>query len=160
MGWTIHYQGKSLEQCLKEETQGLTVLKQKAGRDGSRTLRWFLVESNGHRFVCLAICERDKGEWHIKMIDESCGPCNVDCLIEYLEGLPDPVGYAAQWRERVRAFHATKAPSLQKGTVFIRSSDAKYHNREATLVSLSPLEVWFNGWRLKVKKAQLRNTPW
>ena len=159
MGWSIHYQGKSLEDCLKDEMQGLTVIKQKAARDGSRTLRWYLAENKGHRFVALAICERENNEWAIKVLDESSGPCNVDCPLSFLDGLPEPVGYAAQWRQRVRDFHATKV-TLKKGTVFIRSSNKTYHNKEATLVSLSPLEVWFNGWRLKVKKAQLRNTPW
>jgi hypothetical protein len=160
MGWSTYERGESLETCLASETSGMSIIKQKAGRDGSRTLRWFVVDNGNKRFVALAICEREDGGWSIKMLDESSGPCNVDCPLEFLDGLPEPVGFAVEWRKRVREYHATKAPPLRPGPVYIRSSDAQYHNKQATLESLSPLVVRMDGWTLRIKKSQLSAAPW
>jgi hypothetical protein len=47
--------------------------------------------------------------WGYKDLDETAGPNAVDCPLSYLDA-PHvaPEGYAPQWRERVREYHAKK----------------------------------------------------
>lgn len=161
MGWTIYDRHVTFDDAVKQEFAGVKIVRQAKGRSGARVIRWVLAEREGHRWVSLAIGERDDGRWAVKIVDESCGPCDVSCPMALIDGLPDPVGYAAEWRERVRAYHATKAPPIKAGdTVFIRSSDSRYHNKQAKIVSLRPLDVRFDGWRLKINRNQLRSIPW
>lgn len=44
-----------------------------------------------------------------KDIPECMGPCEVNCPLSYLDGLTEPDSYAAEWRERCRAYHAEQA---------------------------------------------------
>lgn len=68
-------------------------------------------------FVCLFLMAggggRDENRWGYKDIDESMGPCELDCPLSVLDATPlhDPENsqYAVQWRERVRAYHAEMA---------------------------------------------------
>lgn len=61
------------------------------------------------RFIALDLLECRGGCWGYKDIDESMGPCEVNCPLSYLNlAGGDPEGYAKEWRERVRAFHAEK----------------------------------------------------
>jgi hypothetical protein len=49
------------------------------------------------------------GEWGYKDMDEGMGPNEVNCPLYLLDVAGPPVGtYAAEWRERVKAFHAAK----------------------------------------------------
>jgi hypothetical protein len=45
--------------------------------------------------------------WGYKDLDETVGPTAIDCPLSYLDAPHrEPVGYAAEWRNRVRRFHA------------------------------------------------------
>lgn len=48
------------------------------------------------------------GGWGYKPMDESCGPHVVSCPLKYLDMVPDPGGYATEWRKNVREWHAHK----------------------------------------------------
>ena len=52
--------------------------------------------------------ERGCGLWGYKAMEEACGPNYYHCPLSYLEGLSDPVGYAADWRLRVRRYWADR----------------------------------------------------
>lgn len=77
----------------------------------------------GDRFIFLALMQSglpDSG-WGYKDLDESMGPCAVDCPLKILElaGTPRTEG-AAQWREQVRQQHRKKAETkslLKPGSV-------------------------------------------
>ena len=56
-------------------------------------------------FIVLYLLAQQGDVWLHKAIDETCGPNAIDCPLEYLDGLPEPEGYAKDWRERVREFH-------------------------------------------------------
>jgi hypothetical protein len=69
-------------------------------------------EYRGKRFIaCFLI--RGNGEpgfrWGYKDMDESSGPYYYDCPLRFLEAVPDPGGYATKWREKVVAWHRSKA---------------------------------------------------
>lgn len=63
-----------------------------------------------NRFIALFLLQGGRGDgWGYKDMDESCGPCEMDCPLRYLDMVPDPGSYATEWRQKVREFHKGKA---------------------------------------------------
>lgn len=73
---------------------------------------WYLVRDRetGLHSIGLDLMQSSRGEgWGYKDLDESAGPCAVDCPLAYLDAPhAERDGFAAQWRERVRAYHAAR----------------------------------------------------
>ena len=72
---------------------------------------WCLIRDRetGMHWVGLDLMQGGRHGWGYRDLDETAGPCAVDCPVSYLDALHvAPQGFAAQWRERVRAYHATK----------------------------------------------------
>ena len=65
---------------------------------GTRAILCFLLESDN---------KRGNG-WGYKDMDESMGPAEVNCPLSFLDMVPDPGGYATEWRAKVRAEAARK----------------------------------------------------
>lgn len=58
-------------------------------------------------------CNRDKC-WGYKDLEETCGPAKVNCPLSYLDMVPEPDHeFARNWREGVRAYHASRTPSFK-----------------------------------------------
>lgn len=76
---------------------------------------WQLVRHpEGHTFIALCLTDRgtarDGHGWGWKGMDESWGPCEVNCPLSMLNEADPPRGEnAAAWREQVRQHHARKA---------------------------------------------------
>ena len=76
---------------------------------------WFLAEVKageraGHKWIGLTLIDCRNGEAAIKSMDETCGPCYYDCPLAFLAQADAPTGpYAGPWREKVRAFHASRS---------------------------------------------------
>lgn len=76
---------------------------------------WFLAEfKTGERarrkWIGLTLIDCRNGEAAIKSMDETCGPCYYDCPLTFLAQADAPTGpYAGPWREKVRAFHASRS---------------------------------------------------
>lgn len=80
---------------------------------------WCVHEVKGITFVCLYMMQRHNKEypyWGYKDIDETAGPYQINCPLSYLEGLSEPVGFAIEWRESVREYHARRNRKLPIGT--------------------------------------------
>lgn len=65
------------------------------------------------RFIALFLMASGRQDgWGYKDLEETMGPCEVDCPLRFLDLVPAPdLGahpYAAGWRDNVRAFHAGK----------------------------------------------------
>ena len=77
---------------------------------GSR--HWYLVRERATRlhWIGLDLLQSGRGDgWGYKDLDETAGPCAVDCPLAYLAAPhADRDGWALQWRERVRAYHADR----------------------------------------------------
>jgi len=73
---------------------------------------WYLIRelATGHHWIGLDLMQSGRGDgWGYKDLDETAGPCDVDCPLGYLDAPhAEPIGFAAQWRERVRAYHAAR----------------------------------------------------
>lgn len=76
---------------------------------------WVVFEHNSQdrnaRFIALYLLEKQRGfGWGYKPMEESMGPYEVSCPLQFLEITPLPVSpYAASWREKVREYHGKKA---------------------------------------------------
>jgi hypothetical protein len=64
----------------------------------------------GQHWIGLDLMQSGRADgWGYKDQDESVGPCAVDCPLAYLDAPhAEREGWAAQWRERVRAHHAAR----------------------------------------------------
>jgi hypothetical protein len=73
---------------------------------------WYLVRelATGQHWIGLDLMQSGRADgWGYKDQDESVGPCAVDCPLAYLDAPhAERDGWAAQWRERVRAHHAAR----------------------------------------------------
>lgn len=97
-----------------------------------------VTERKESTFIVLFLIQKfPGGVWGYKDIEESMGPCEVNCPLSYLDMAPEPDGeYGRNWRERVRAFQAKRGMKLSIGLrVKLRSSSVPV----VTIVSLKPL---------------------
>lgn len=73
---------------------------------------WYLARerATGQHWIGLDLMQSGRAEgWGYKDMDESVGPNAIDCPLAYLAAPhAEPLGFAAQWRERVRAYHADR----------------------------------------------------
>jgi hypothetical protein len=61
---------------------------------------------------CNAPGKERASEWVYKPMDETMGPCEVDCPLSLLDMVPCPDSdYARKWREEVREFHSKGSAS-------------------------------------------------
>lgn len=81
-----------------------------------------------------------KGGWVYKDLDETMGPCDISCPLSFLEMVPDPGGYATEWRARVRGEAARRADlkaNLKVGATLVLRSGCK--PASLTCTSVTPL---------------------
>ena len=70
------------------------------------------------RFIALYLVRWHGGDckgWGYKDMDESAGPYYYNCPLSYLDMVPDPGGYATEWRAKVREQHAASTRKLVEG---------------------------------------------
>ncbi len=72
------------------------------------------------RYVALYLLRGGKhGDmWGYKDMDESMHPYYYNCPLSYLDGLSEPTGSAAEWRENVRKYHTRRSRKLYVGDMF------------------------------------------
>lgn len=93
------------------------------------------------RHILCFLLEGDrKGGWVYKDLDETMGPCDISCPLSFLEMVPDPGGYATEWRARVRGEAARRADlkaNLKVGATLVLRSGCK--PASLTCTSVTPL---------------------
>jgi hypothetical protein len=104
------------------------------------------------RFIALYLLRGRTGSrdgWGYKGMDESAGPSAVNCPLSYLDMTPVGPGYAAEWRERVHAYHAKRARKFSPGTR-IRLGDAEYEitGRPYRNHDYSAKDIFGDTWRI------------
>lgn len=83
---------------------------------------WFLMRNpDGRVTIGLTLMKsggKDYG-WGEKGLSEEMGPTALDCPLGYLDKASSPEGYAIEWREKIRAYHAAKQnrPKATAGAV-------------------------------------------
>ena len=98
-----------------------------------------------------------KDGWGYKDLSEDYGPGQVNCPLSYLDQASEAVGYAVEWRQKVREFHAKRAerPTLAVGLRVIYA-DVEFK----PLKSAEPRLGWnvvriSDGRQFRMKAAQL-----
>ncbi len=98
-----------------------------------------------------------KDGWGYKDLSEDYGPGQVNCPLSYLDQASEAVGYAVEWRQKVREFHAKRAerPTLAVGLRLI------YADVEFRLLKSAGLRLGWNvvrisdGRQFRMKAVQL-----
>jgi hypothetical protein len=61
------------------------------------------------RYIAVYLLRGDRDAYGYKPMDESMGPCELNCPLSFLDLVTAPDNtYSKEWRERVRAFHASQ----------------------------------------------------
>lgn len=99
---------------------------------GTRAILCFLLGSD----------LKHSGGWGYKDMDESMGPCDISCPVSFLDMVPDPGGYATEWRAKVRA-HAERKAALKANlavgaTIVLRAGCTP---ERLTCTSVTPLRA-------------------
>jgi hypothetical protein len=143
MGW-LFTQGQTRRQLVEH----LTAPWETADRKGSTFKRYcsgntlFTVTEvvNKHsgeitRYIGVYLMQNDKNYgWGYKDMDESCGPYQYGCPLSFFDLVPDPSGYATDWRKRNRAHHARRFQKLEVGQRVKLTNNQWY-----TVLSLKPI---------------------
>lgn len=105
MGWTFSPTWRTKEQVVKE-LLGPGYHKTIAHRVIGNNL-WCVKEYEKGRYIALFLLDSHPGHgWGYKDLDESCGPCEVNCPLSFLKlRTVATTGYAADWIARVYAHH-------------------------------------------------------
>ena len=125
MGWTFGYETdrkRFIESITSKShfSDGYTPLEHRVV--GNHVWQLVLKNSTGDKFITLDLIAKQRGGgWGYKGLSESMGPCYYDCPLSLLEKATAPLDkYAADWRDKVRKYHAEKAQRKQvkPGAVF------------------------------------------
>ena len=118
--------------------------------DGEVTIGLNLMKSGGAGYG-----------WGTKELTESMGPNELNCPLRFMDKVSAPKHYAAEWRERVRAYHAEQAkrkvsrPAYAEGQLWQYPNGPSYrlisklHGRKGWIVECSehkgiPYRAGFN----------------
>jgi hypothetical protein len=122
MGW-LYTEGQTRRQLI----DNLTREWETADRKGSTYKRYcsgntlFTVTEivNKHsgeimRYIGVYLLQREQNYgWGYKDMDESMGPYQYGCPLSFFDLVPDPGGYATEWRKRNRENHARRFQKLE-----------------------------------------------
>lgn len=133
MGWTFRSRPCSKQDYIREVLADYHPHRVVAHRLTSGLHLWSVIELTkpgidpdnmpvGRRFICLDLLDSDRGCWGHKSISECMGPSASDCPLSFLDLAPEASGeWSAEWRERVRQWHAEakQAPTLTPRLEFL-----------------------------------------
>ena len=112
------------------------------------------MASGWERFIaCYLLQKFGPGEWGYKDMEESMGPAEVSCPIAYLKMVPDPGGYATEWRAKVRADFARRHRKLRVGERVALVEGCRPPS--LVLTSLRPLRGTHGGQTYRLKRRHL-----
>jgi hypothetical protein len=163
MGWiySASWPTKSamIEHCTGPEMMGdkLTTLA-KAIRGNAL---WTVIEytsdggsyPKGHRAILCFLLGSDVkrgGGWGYKDMDESMGPVEVSCPVKFLDMVPDPGGYATEWRAKVRAAAAKRAVKIAVGDTLVLRTGCTPSSLVCT--SVTPLRAAAHGITYRIRR--------
>ena len=162
MGWTYCWEMRSRQAMLtylRRSTRLVDhweVLKSTAVGNN----HWYLYRNTETGRVSIGLdlmAGGGKDGWGYKDLSEDCGPGQVNCPLSYLDQASEAVGYAVEWRQKVREFHAKRAerPTLAVGLRVIYA-DVEFK----LLKSAGPRLGWnvvriSDGRQFRMKAAQL-----
>jgi hypothetical protein len=138
MGWTFSYTDVGRKAHIeyltsaKHFSEGYTPLEHRVV--GNNVWQLVRIDATGRKMITLDLIAKQRGEgWGYKGLTEDMGPVEVNCPLSLLnKASPVTEGYAVEWREKVRRYHAAQAAyrkAKKPGTVVV------YGGVEYTLVA-------------------------
>jgi hypothetical protein len=114
---------------------------------------WAVQEGQKHdgttvQFIALYLIRGSNNSsdgWGYKDMGESAGPYYFSCPLAYLDMVPDPGGYATEWREKVREHHAKASRKFVEGTKI------KLYGREYTMGAKHPSKQGYDIWDYTIR---------
>lgn len=109
---------------------------------------WTVCESakTGRKFIACYLLGRNNGQWGYKDMEESMHPYYYSCPLPYLAEAPEA---NADWRVKVRAYHAQRARKLAVGRTYALVGSTL---PRVTIIQLKPLRGTYNGTTYRVRK--------
>lgn len=132
MGWFYPYETTTRESLVtylrRPERFGDKVELLRSTVRGNR--HWYLmrIRETGLHFIGLDLMQGTRGQssWGYKDMDESVAPFYYDVPITYLDAPADEtVGHTAEWRARVRRYHAEQKTKKPEAGGIVRFSDGR-----------------------------------
>jgi len=97
--------------------------------------------------------------WGYKDVEEGMGPSQLDCPVKFFDMVPDPGGYATEWRARVRAELVAKAEKRKALKALAIGQTVKlrkgYSLPEVTITNVKPLRGAYGGTTYRLRPGQL-----
>jgi len=162
MGW-LFTQGQTRRQLIEnltrewetEDRKGRTFKRYCSGN----TLFTVAEVVNKHtgeitRYIGVYLMQREQNYgWGYKDMDESMGPYQHGCPLSFFDLVPDPGGYATDWRKRCREQHARKFQKLE-----LHQRVKLTNNQWYTVISLKPLRgLDESGYTYRLPRRMLTN---
>lgn len=129
MGWMMR-DGATVADVRRErlerlrDVDGLAVL----GHATVGNRLWIACDRGGERFVVLYLIERSGGMAGYKGMDESMGPCHVDCPMRLLDATEETSHerekWAIEWRAEARRYAETAGAAKARRAKYLRSVKA------------------------------------
>lgn len=115
MGWSFDYHDIGREAHIKRLTSASHFSPDYEPLEhrvvGNNVWQLVLYKPTGRKMICLDLIAKERGGgWGYKGLSEDMGPCEVNCPLSLLnKASPVTEGYAVEWREKVRAYHAKRS---------------------------------------------------
>lgn len=169
MGWTSCTSWNKKADVINELRRDLDSKYIRLDDKSTTSGYWAAIENKEtrQRYIFFALIEKKGRDFYMKDMDESAGPMYYDCPLHFFDMVPCPTEreWAAEWREKVRAFHSNKkvlkekakmvAQTLTEGTKFTLYGDAfiaQFQNEKGEWIVLKE----GNGQLYRLKKKQLK----
>jgi hypothetical protein len=156
MGWSITV-GATRREIIKRRTRreendsAVRECIANAVRGNNLWTVWEITRKPGgdkERFIGLDLLGTDgEGNWGYKDLEESTGPCEVNCPLSFLDLVPQAANEG--WRERVRAYHARVGQKVAVGQT-LRLVNASIPR--VTVTSVRPLLGTYMGRTYRVAR--------
>ena len=117
MGWYFGSSSRAavIAECTANNEHNETLRKYCSGNTLWTVQRSHCTDGTWQTFIgCYLMQRAGRNDWGYKPMDESMGPTEASCPLAFLALVPDPGGYATEWRKRVRDYHAMRAPVLAR----------------------------------------------
>lgn len=122
MGWLFgHYTRKSLVDHLLHGNGVKTIKHCFKGNNLWAVQEGTKTDGTSVTFIALYLLRgspkvtNDPYNWGYKDMGETSGPYYYNCPLSYLDMVPDPGGYATEWRDKVREYHDKANQKLVEG---------------------------------------------
>ena len=161
MGWTFPYDTETKKDLIRDlkapkatETWVFRTLKSCVRGN----VMWAVQESGKpgetRKFVaCYLLAKHGGDTWGYKDMDETMGPCDINCPVSYLDLADEPTEkFAIEWRKKVREAAAIKSSRKPKVGEYWKLSNGQVHK----ILSVKPLRGSFQWTTYRIPRRMLR----